>query len=235
MFEKGRLRMKMNRLLQLILYINQRNKERIERKLPLCKQLLRNPNEQLIDESLVIIKQQLDDFAKINSYLFKLGYINQIRLSGHTKEFVELMYAAQPLLKRLLEILKSELALLRTKSVNIDILKAYRGEFLKELGIYKKFRNMSNEVGSEVLNSIKEEIKAIVPKWTKSGKEISQEIPQVASRILIAFAVLGFMDPKLVESSFNEIEYAYLTWNIITIPDSIIQINYYIRQLKKII
>ena len=232
MFEKYRFHNKLRFILWYIVKVRAENKSDVKQKLRLFKKLKQNPTQQDIEDTLKIIENQEEFLRGVNSWIVSsisvgnaLGDVGKLNDNG--KIIIDLFIRGQSLLRNLLLIIHSQKsALLESAEISGKINK-YKSYFKDELKVYKEFEALAVDIPKEVFDELSIETLKREPFPTLE----EYVIPLLT--VMIMYAAVGAINPKLVEDSFNHIEGVLINLGII--GSGLYIVNRIVRRVRVIL
>ncbi len=232
MFDKYRFHNNLRFILWGIAKFRAENKSDVKQKLRLFKKLKQNPTQQDIEDTLKIIENQEEFLRGINSLIISsvsvgnaLGDVGKLNAKG--KIIIDLFIRGQSLLRNLLLIFHSQKSTLLESAEISGKINKYKSYFKDELKVYKEFEALAVDIPKEVFDELAIEL---VKREPFPALE-EYLIPLLT--VMIMYAAVGAINPKLVENSFNYIEGILI--NLGFIGSGLYIVNRIVRQVRVIL
>jgi len=253
MFARLKIRRALNSVLGFAFEAGVWNKELVKEKISFYKQWKRQSrNRNTVNNSITdnyiansskTIKIQIDRFGLMNSFLFKLRYIDVSKLTKQFNGIVSSLDQARQLLEALLKVLQQELDVLNSYLSPEEKMKQYAKFFHVELGIYKRFQSLSKGLNPEVFIRLREDISRSVESKSpvrhiiegKQWKEAGFEVIKASTLTIIAYACMGYIVKQFIEVSLEEIEkIVFMAFFSAGLLDLLNQFEYYAAKLYEL-
>ncbi len=210
MFEKYLLDRRLRHIMMATIEIGKINQYLIKQKLSLYKKLLRNPDQELIEQTLSTIQEQDDSLRTIKKLMIDLEYKRGLKLTPHIKIALSLISRGESLLNDFLHTFYSQRCALTDKHADMDVkIRNYRTYFKRELAAYEKYEKLAKKLPPELMREVKNEAIEFLHTYDL------QDYVKVTTLTLVLYGIMGFVKPEIIRENFKDAEHTILTLGII--------------------